>query len=106
MPGILDSYSAMMGFPALQQPAQPMQEFPSMQFAHVPERPRPDLSALHPLAAQLMGKVIGMPAPLPAINLPSVHPMSLAAALQVANAVAAGPGPTPFAPLMAGAQRQ
>jgi hypothetical protein len=103
VPGLLDSYSALLGFPALQQPAQPMQEFP---FAHIPQRPQPDLSGVHALAAMLYKPLIGMPAPLPPINLPSVHPMSLGAALQAANAVAAGPGQMPFAPLMAGAQRQ
>jgi hypothetical protein len=101
--GILDSYSVLLGG---LQPAQPGAMQPMQEFPHVPERPRPDLSALHPLAAQLMGKLIGMPAPLPPINLPSVHPMSLAAALQAANTVAAGPGQPPFAPLMAGPQRQ
>jgi hypothetical protein len=106
MPGLLDNYSALLNFPGLQT-TQPMQEFPSMQqFAHVPARPEPDLSALHPLAAQLLGRLVAPPVPLPPIQLPSAHAMSLAQAMQAANAVAAGPGQTPFAPLMAGAQRQ
>jgi hypothetical protein len=97
MPGILDSYSAMMGFPSLQMPqtAQPMQEFP---FAHVPARPQPDLSGVHALAAQLMGKLIAPPVPFPQIQLPSTHAPSMAQTMQAANAVASGtnafwPGP-------------
>jgi hypothetical protein len=90
MPGILDSYSAMMGFPALQQPAQPMQEFP---FAHIPQRPQPDLSGVHALAAQLMGKLIAPPVPFPQIAIPGTHAPSMAQAMQAANAVGAGQSP-------------
>jgi hypothetical protein len=106
MPGLLDNYSAMLGFPGLQT-TQPMQQFPSMQqFPRVPERPQPDLSGVHALAAQLMGRLIAPPVPLPQIQIPSTHAMSLAQAMAAANMVAAGPGQTPFAPLMAGVQRQ
>jgi hypothetical protein len=101
VPGLLDNYSAMMGFPSLQQP-QPaqLQEFP---FARVPKRPEPDLSAVHALTAQLMGRLIAPPVPPLQVQLPSTHPMSALQAMQAAAAVAAGQ--TPIGP-MAGAQRQ
>jgi hypothetical protein len=87
MPGLLDNYSAMMGFPSLQMP-QPMQQFP-----HVPERPQPDLSGIHALTAQLMGRLIAPPVPPLQVQLPSAHAMSLGQAMAAANAVAAGQAP-------------
>jgi hypothetical protein len=96
--GLLDNYSAMMGFPGLQQPmqpAQPMQQFP---FAHIPQRPQPDLSGVHALTGQLMAKLIAPPVPFPQIQLPGTHAPSMAQTMQAANAVAGGtnafwPGP-------------
>jgi hypothetical protein len=60
-----------------------------LDFMRVPQRPQPDLSAAHALGA-LAAPPIQAPVPFVHIPLPSVHPMNLAAALQAANAIAAG----------------
>jgi hypothetical protein len=106
MPGILDMLSAPAnpgntgtGFPFAQQAspfASLLQGLGSINFAHIPQRPQPDVSALHPLAAQLMGRLIAPPVPLPQIQLPSTHIPSAAQTMQTAAGISAGQ--TPFGP--------
>jgi hypothetical protein len=91
----------MMGFPSLQPTASPLQP---LEFARLPQRPQPDLSAAHALGA-LAAPPIQPPVPLVHIPLPSLHPMNLAVALQAANALAAGKSQF-FTPVMAGAAPQ
>jgi hypothetical protein len=90
MAGILDLLSGT-GFTS--QTTNPSLMAPIQEFPRVPARPTPDMSGIHPLIAQLMAGVIRPPVPLPQIQLPTTHPMSMGQAGAAAGAVAAATNP-------------
>jgi hypothetical protein len=98
MAGILDllTQPANTGFAPAPQSASPFASLLQglgINFAHIPQRPTPDMSAVHALTSQLMGGLIPMPVPLPQIQLPTTHAPSAAQTMQAANAVAGGQSP-------------
>jgi hypothetical protein len=99
MAGILDllTQPANTGFAPAPQSASPfaslLQGLGSINFAHMPQRPQPDMSGIHPLVAQLMSKLVAAPSPLPSIPLPSAHIPSAAQTMATTNAIAAGRSP-------------